>query len=625
MTNSNVSFFKNTGQYLCVPAVFAITLIAAPFVSAQSATSRDEALTRVTADIKYLASDELGGRQPGTPGMDLAEKYIVDEYKRIGLKPFDDEGTYLQGFGVGGTRTLNKDSASLTLNGPDGAKMQLKLDEQFKPQVGRRNFDANGGLVFVGYGITAEEHNFNDYADIDCEGKVVVMIRMEPQQSDPDSVFDGEENSRYAFVRTKVALARRAKAAGILFVNDAQSAPNAERDELADYDQFGTQRIPFASISRSVLDEVLKSSPVVKGDGTKFSSLADVEADIDRNLESVSCEIKDWSAEYKAEFTQKETLAKNIIGIIEGEGPLADETIVIGGHHDHLGMGAYGSRAGRREIHNGADDNATGTAAVVELARRFAARGEKPKRRLVFVCFSAEEMGLLGARHYVDNPIFPLEKTVAMINFDMIGWLRDKNVTVFNWNSSPEFRPVLDKVNETYDLKLTLPESAFAGSDHLPFFQRQIPVMFFHTGLTDTYHTPEDDFETIDPDGALTVIEYTEGVVDGLANLEKAPTFAGRGASNRATRPSSQPRIRLGAILDDEHEKGVAIDTVQDGSLAAKAGFQKGDVITEFAGKAVTRRREIVMALRREAGKKVTIKFLRGEEAKSVDVELKNE
>ncbi len=617
MTKMNVQFFLNAGRWACVPVAFVVGLIGTPLLNAQSDTSRNEALQRVTRDIKYLASDELGGRQPGTPGMDKAEKFIVDEYKKIGLVPFDDEGTFLQGFGVGETKTVNKAETSLVLSGPD-SQMALELDVDYKPQLGRKNYAADAGLVFVAYGITAEEHNYDDYADIDCEGKVVVMLRMEPQQGDEESVFDGADNSQHAFIRSKIKNARDAGAAGILFVNDSVTAPDSDRDELAPYNQFGEQRIPFANVKREVLDKILRTSPVVKGDGTKFSSLNEIEADIDRNLESLSCELEGWTCKFDAKFAAESTLAKNIIGIIEGEGPNADETIVIGGHHDHLGMGAYGSRAGRREIHNGADDNATGTAAVMELARRFAARGEKPKRRLVFVCFSAEEMGLLGAEHYVKNPIFPLENTVAMINFDMIGWLRNKELTVFNWNSAEEFGPVLETSNETFEMSLNLPVSGFAGSDHLPFFQRKVPVMFFHTGLTDTYHTPEDDFETIDCDGALTVIEYTEAVVDGLANLESRPMFA------EQTRRSSGSRVRLGAIFDDDNEKGVAVSSIKEGSIAEKAGLQDGDVITEFAGEAVTRRREIVAALRSKANKTVTIKFLRGEEEMSVEVELKN-
>ena len=601
----------------------------------ESETDSSEALKRVSAAIKYLASDELGGRQPGTPGMVLAEKYIMDEYKKIGLKPINEKDGYVQSFGVGGTRTVNKEQSTLVLHGPDDTTLTLELDEQFKPQMGRSNFDANGPLVFVGYGISAEEHNYDEFADVDVEGKIVVFLRMEPQQNDEDSVFDGLDNSNHAFIRTKTNLARRAGAVGVLMVNDSQSAPNAEQDELPDYEMFGRQRIPFATIKRESFNKVLAKTPIIKGDGTKFPTLDEVEADIDRNLETLSQELKGWSCDFEVEFSEKENLANNLIGIIEGEGPLKDEIIIIGGHHDHLGMGSYGSRSGERAIHNGADDNATGTAGLIELARRFQARDEKPKRTLVFICFSAEEMGLLGATHYCKNPIFPLENTVTMINYDMIGWLREKRLTIFNWNSSAAFGPVLKAANEDHGMDLNLPAAGFAGSDHLPFFQRDVPVMFIHTGLTDTYHTPEDDFDTINCEGVMAVIDYTEDIIDGLVNLEEAPTFADakqrRDIKNpNEAEPSAPVRIRLGVKWDDDwddeldEEIGVKVEAVLEDSLAESAGLQEGDIVTEFAGESVKTRRQIVMLTRRKSGEDINIKLLRGEEKLNVDMSLSN-
>ena len=605
--------------------------------SAQTDQTDSEALQRVTADIRYLASDELGGRQPGKPGMVLAESYILDEYKRIGLKPISSEDGYIQSFGVGAKRALNKEQTSLVLNGPDDTRIELELDGQFKPQMGRSDIDVSGQLVFLGYGITAEEHNYDEYANVDVEGKIVVFLRMEPQQNDADSVFNGTENSRYAYIRNKATSARRAGAAGILMVNDSVSAPTPEKDELPGYDLFGTQRIPFGTITRESLEKILAESPVLKGDGTAFSTLKEIETDIDNNLESLSQDLKGWSCEYKAEFAEDETIANNLIGIIEGEGPLKDEVIVIGGHHDHLGMGAYGSRAGRREIHNGADDNATGTAGLIELARRFKARDEKPKRTLVFICFSAEEMGLLGAKHYCENPIFPLDKTCVMINYDMIGWLREKKLTVFNWNSSEAFGPVLKEANKDHGMDLNLPPAGFAGSDHLPFFQRDVPVMFIHTGLTDTYHTPEDDFDTINCEGVLAVIDYTEAILDGLINLKETPTFADakqrRGIKNpndANTDEATPARVRLGVKWDDDwddeldEEVGVKVEAILEDSIAETAGLQEGDIVTEFAGESVKTRRQIVMLTRRKTGEDINITVLRGEEELNIDMALAN-
>lgn len=585
-------------------------------------TSREVALARVTADIKYLASDELGGRLPGTPEMDKCVDYIVGEFKRIGLKPGMPDGSYLQTLDVsdnlGSSRTLIREGCDLTLVAPGGEEIKLTLDDQFKPQICREDVALDTELVFVGYGIRSSEHNYDEYRDVDVKGKVVVLIRVEPQQTRADSVFNGTENSIHAMMQTKVAAARRAGAAGILMVNDSVSAPDPQRDELAAYDLFGrvTSQTPFAHVKRSALEALLAKCPLTHPDGTKFDSLAQVEKVIDDSLSPISQVLKNCRVKFNARFDQKQVLTSNIIGVVEGEGPLADETIVIGGHYDHLGLGAFGSRTpNRKEIHNGADDNATGTAGIMELARRFVKSEKKPARRLVFICFTAEEMGLIGAQHYVQNPVFPLEKTVAMINYDMIGWLRNNQLTCYSWFTGDSFGAALDRVNQTHKLELVKPEQGFAGSDHLPFMQRGIPVMFLHTGITDTYHTPDDDFESINCDGALKVIEFTEDLLWDLASLPERPKFSN-------TAGGGAPRIRLGALITELDGK-VSIDSVTENSLAAKIGLKPADVIKELAGEPINSRRQINRLLAANASKQIKIKLERA--GQPVEIEFKVE
>jgi sulfur carrier protein ThiS len=566
------------------------------------------ALARVTADIKYLASDELVGRLPGTPEMVLAENYIIDDFRRIGLKSAVADGSYKQTFSVGESRILNREATRLVLTGPSG-ETSLTLDEDFKPQTSPADIDVSGGLVFVGYGIRSDELNYNEYRDVDVNGKVVVVFRMEPQQADPESVFDGAENSRYAFIQAKVAAAREAGAEAILFVNDGVTASDDERDTLADYELFAqaTGSMPFFHVKRKQLDRILASTPLIRGTGEKIESLAAAEAAIDKSLEPLSQELAGWSVSLKASYTTSATLTNNIVGVIDGEGPFAEETIVIGAHYDHLGMGAFGSRSGPGEIHNGADDNATGTASVMELARRFVQRDKKPARRIVFICFSAEEMGLLGAVHYCNEPLYPLENTVAMINFDMTGWLRDNKLTVYSWETSPQFEPALDKAN-TFGLDLQKPSGGFAGSDHLIFLQRNIPVMFLHTGLTSTYHTPEDDFESINLEGVALVVDFTEKLVDELAALPTRPVFG----------PVQRPR--LGVVLIENADGNVSIEEVRAGGLAAESGFQAGDVILAIDGEPVPRRRAVNQIMNRSAGKTLKFKLRRGEAEIEIDV-----
>ena len=569
------------------------------------------ALDQITYDIEYMSSDEMGGRQPGTAGIQLCEDYIVEEYKKAGLKPLKD-GTYLQSLDVGRTRTVSKDETALSLKGPNGNDLELKLGEDFQQLLGRKDFDLSSDLVFVGYGISADEHNFDEYADVDVEGKVVVLIRYEPQAEDANSVFDGENTSRHATGRKKVTVARRAGAAGIIMVNDHARVAEEGEDGLIQSDRFGTNSLPFVQIKREIFDRVLEASPLTSPTGKSLSSVDEIEKLIDSNLEPISQPLKDWSCEFKYAFPVKQTKTNNIIGIIEGEGPNADETIVIGAHYDHLGMGAYGSRAGgRREIHNGADDNATGTAAVIELARRFSRRDKKPGRRMVFVCFTAEEMGLLGAKHYCENPIYPLESTAAMVNFDMIGWLRDEQLTLYNWNTSPQLDPIFEAANEGMGFDLKKPIQAFGGSDHLPFNERGVPNMFIHTGTNAVYHTPEDDFDAINCEGALRVIDYSERVVSMLAELETRPTFG-------------KPKpFRLGVMIE-EADGQIKIDGVSEDSIAQKAGILKGDILLSVDGEAMENRRNLVRMLRRDRGKTVEMKIKRGDEEVTLEVELKN-
>lgn len=582
--------------------------------AAESSTLTEQqqaALKQVTFDIKYLSSDEMAGRQPGTPGIKLAEDYIIAEYEKAGLKPLEN-GTYMQEFEVGKSRTVKPNETSLVLTGPNDTEVILKDGVDYRQLTGRKDFDLNSELVFVGYGISADEHNFMEYADVDVKDKVVVLIRREPQAEDPDSVFNGDKTSRHSYARSKITAARRAGAAGILLVNDGVTATDDERDALLTSDQFGSTSLPFAQIKRRVFNEILDQSPLISPQGMKLNDLAEVEDLIDSNLEPLSQVISDWTVSFQAAFDENAIVTSNIIGVVEGEGPNAEETIVIGAHYDHLGDGAYGSRAGgRREIHNGADDNATGTAAVIELARRFSSRDKKPGRRLVFICFTAEEMGLLGAYHYVKEPIYPLENTAAMINFDMIGWLRDDKLTLYGWNSSPQLNQVFDAANAGIDLDLNKPSAGFGGSDHLPFNEQKIPNTFIHTGINAVYHTPEDDFEAINCEGALRVIDYSENVVEELANLESKPKYG-------------TPRVfRLGVMLDDENDV-VTIEGVTSNSVAELAGLKTGDVILEVDGEKLTKRRQMTRIIRRDKGKTIQMKLKRDDAEILLNVELKD-
>ena len=380
--------------------------------------------------------------------------------------------------------------------------------------------------------------------------------------------------------------------------------------------------VPFVHVRQAVLDKVLQASPIT-ADGKMLSSLHDVAMYIDETLKPVSQPLSGWTASVSTRFKANSVKAYNLIGVVEGEGPLANETIVIGGHYDHLGLGGYGSRTQSRtgEVHNGADDNASGTAAVLELARRVAA-GPKPKRRMVFICFSGEERGLLGSEHYVRNPVYPIENTIWMLNFDMIGNLKDNRVEVNGVGSSASFAEIVQKADEAVPIDITVNPSSFAGSDHLPFYQRQIPVMFCFTGMTDIYHTPDDDSKTLNMEGAVLVIDYSEQLLRGVDSLEARPTFAeGQPGRRRPTRRT--PFLGLQPDLSASGENGIVVRSVRPGSPAEGAGIAAGDVITKVGEDKVEGYQTLVeklVALKPGDVMKFVVK--RGEELKDVEVKL---
>lgn len=618
---------KTSSLFLGLFVCAALAATHRPAVADDVAGGKLTSLMQVTSDIRYLASDELKGRQPGTPEMKLAEDYIVAAFQQAGLEPVGDDGTFLQQFDAGANRsltTIKEGSSQLILSNGDGVTISPESGTQFSQLVHGQTIDLeNTPAVFVGYGIDAgDEHNYDDYRDVDVDGKVVILIRREPQQSNEDSVFNGDEVSRYAYLQSKVRSAVAAGAAAIVMVNDRQTLINAGEDALPSPEQFGSvsMNIPFAHLKRASLNQLLATTPVRTGDGEELKTVDAIETYIDTTLDPVSQPLSGWTVTLAAEFETKKVLTSNIVGMIRGEGPLADETIVVGAHYDHLGMGSYGSRSSDagKAIHNGADDNATGTAAVMELARRFARAEQRPKRSILFICFSAEEMGLLGAQHYVNSPLVPLENSVAMINFDMIGYLREKKLTLYGWNTAKEFEAMIEAANSQSGepLDLDKPASGFAGSDHLPFDSKQIPNMFLHTGLTDVYHTPEDDFEAINCAGAVEVIAFSERLIREIANAESKPTYG----KKRRRKPS----FKLGVVAaKDADSQKMEVRSVKDDSPASRAGFEAGDLIVSIGDDSpIDSRRRLSRAIKRNVGKTITIRVIRAEEEVELEATL---
>ncbi|GIW95794.1 MAG: hypothetical protein KatS3mg110_3835 [Pirellulaceae bacterium] len=579
------------------------------------------ALARITQDVTYLASDELQGRGPGTEGLDKAAQYIRDEFQRLGLKSGVPDGSYFQPFEITLGESPVPAETHLVLHAPDGTEWSLDLGEQFVPFFTGEDVTVSAPVVFAGYGITAPDLQYDDYRNVDVEGKIVLVIRREPQQDLADSRFDGRNTTAHSYIVNKLKQATDHKAAGVLLVNDPFTARKEKADAfLPSNPGVRNAKIPFAMLKMEIADKIFSQTPIRAGDNT-LRSLEEIESYIDQRMEPVSMELPGWTARLAFRFRRETVSVVNVIGVLEPADPNVQDTIVIGAHYDHLGNGGFGSRRpNSREIHNGADDNASGTAALLELARRFSARPERLSRRLVFAAFSAEERGLLGSNYYVSHPLFPIENTVAMVNFDMIGTLRNNQLEVHGVGSGKGFEPLVDEAAKSTDLSIKKIPGVMAASDHYSFYRNKIPVVFFFTGLTDTYHTPDDDVERLNMEGMVRIIDYAERFLELLAQHPERIAYV---------EAPSQPRRRggmasLGIVPDYAAEvSGVRVSSVRPDTPAARAGIQTGDVIVKLGDMAIPDLEALAEALRQHRpGETVTVVVIREENEVQLQVQL---
>jgi hypothetical protein len=598
--------------------VFIATAIPTP----APAADHFAAANRVADDIRYLASDELEGRGPGTEGLQKAADYIRDRFGGLGLSGVGTDGSHLRPFEMAVDTRVVVPQTSLVLRGPDGQQIDLALGKDYQPLATGGSGAAKAPIMFAGYGISAAEHRYDDYRDADVKGKVVLIIRREPQQDDPRSVFKGKQVTAHAYIRTKLQTAKKNGAAAVLMVNDPLTTNARKKDELAPPNGFGTGNmgVPFAHLTQTVVNRILAGSPVTV-EQQKLSSVQDVSDRIDETLAPLTQPIEGWTAELRFKFEKVKARVSNVLGVIEGEGPRANETIVIGAHYDHLGYGPFGSRRpNERAIHNGADDNASGTAAIMELARRFAQRDQKPARRLIFVGFTAEERGIVGSNYYLEHPPFPLENTVAMLNFDMIGNLRKEGLLLGGVRTGRDFGLLVDKVIADGGLKVKT-SGPMGGSDHLGFHRKGIPVLFFFTGLTDLYHTPDDDFETLNVEGVVQTIDFAERLLDAMLQMPQRPQFV---KASRTAGPRG-PMAYLGIVPDyaGGTEGGLRVTDVNADSPASKGGLRTGDVIIKFAEFEVRDIQGLAAGLRKyKSGQQVEILVRREDDTRTLNVML---
>jgi hypothetical protein len=554
--------------------------------------------TRLKADVGFLAADAQDGRAPGTQGIEASADYIAASFKESGLKPPRGLDNYFQPFAIRGTPEL-KTPATIVFKGPGGTEITPEKAD-FQPlAIGSGGKFGGVPVVFAGYGITAKDDSnkldYDDYAGVDVKGKAVLIIRREPQLDDEKSLFAGKTTTNYATFVHKATNAFQHGAVALLLVNDLAGLKGGE-DQVIRFGAAGLDEnspVPFIFLARTEADKLLAASGQPK--------LEALEKEIDSDLKPRSRVLEGWTLSGSVDIVRSAVTTKNVIGVLEGAGPDAEETIVVGGHYDHLGHGGMtsGSLAFlSKDIHNGADDNASGTALVMELAHRLGRRPDPLPRRVVFMAFSGEEKGLLGSRHYVEYPLYPLDKTVMMINFDMVGRLNDKSeLTIVGTGSTAGIEEIVDSLGTAAGFKVKKVKGVsdgFGGSDHESFYNKNVPILFPFTGLHADYHRPSDDTERINFAGMARIADLGEILLLDVARRPTRPAFTkAAGAVNPHGVTSPDPgRVGMGAYLGTvpdygSEEKGVKLTAVREGSPAEKGGIKGGDVIVGYGGKPI--------------------------------------
>ncbi len=551
--------------------------------------------------IKFLADDERTGRYPGTKGSEEAVSYIVNHFTDYDLLPAGTDG-YLQNFDfITGIHLGEKNQLSV-----DGKTFVVEKD--FLPLEFSSSDNFNGSAVFVGYGFAIDDTiKWNDYSDVNVESNWVVIMRGGPGGDHPHSDF-----AKHIPLRKKILLARDQKAAGVLLVN--QSGDEDNMIPLKHSPNSTPVGIPVIQVSRKVVNNIL---------GRKLEELQSV---LDNSYSPQSFEIeKNISAQVS--LNKKTISVPNVMGFIPGNDPvLKNEYIVIGAHFDHLGYGGEGTGSltpDSNAIHNGADDNASGTAGVLELAETLSANKNNLKRSVLFMAYNAEEEGLLGSKYFVNNPTVNLSKVAAMINMDMIGRMSEGKVTVGGTGTSLEFEPILKEINNNHGLNLKMSKEGYGPSDHASFYVNDIPVLFFFTGTHTDYHKPSDDWPLINVAGEKQIVELIHDVVLRLSNLNNRPTFTEAGPKE-ASQTRRSFKVTFGVIPSyGSDEIGLEIDGAKKESPAGKAGMLKGDVIVSIDGKPVKNIYDYMYRLAElKPGQKVEVVIKRGEKELTMKVTL---
>ncbi len=582
--------FKKLFLFLIV--ISSIFTISRSISLSQKATTPDA--MKIAEYVRYLASDELEGRFPGTAGNFKAATFIENKLKEFGLKPFN--GSYRQNFLFPiKYRVSDKNSVVWTklIERPGVPKEMWKsfpknwnVNTDFQPLAISENGTIAGEVAFVGYGVTSKDIPYDDYEGIDVKGKIVIVLSDSAEGHPKDERF-----IPYSKLSYKAMNAREHGAVGVIFVKVQSDSANIFYP-LKVSSMAKKSGIIAIQASRT---EIAKFFPA-------SANLYPVELEMQKTKKPKSFIIPNTTISITVDLETEKVEVPNIVGLISGTDPtLSNEYIVIGAHFDHLGWGTENSlyRGKILQIHNGADDNASGTSAILYLAELLA---KQPLRRSVIVAaFNGEEEGLLGSAFYVKNPIYPIEQTILMINFDMVGRINNSKINIFGTGSSTTFDKVIDSVATIDSLVITKGSEGYGPSDHSSFYGAKVPVIFLFTGAHADYHLPSDDAEKIDADGILRVANYAHKILERYGNSTEKPDYIVVKTEKKEEKNGSPgyARVWFGIVPNfEDNPQGLRITGVSPGSPAEKAGLKGNDVIIKFGEHSIKNLYDLTYILR---------------------------
>ena len=522
--------------------------------------------------IRFLSDDDRAGRYPGTRESRDVISYLINNLKSFGVQPGGENGSFKQTFSLLDSVKLGRNN-SLSVN-----EKPLNIEQDYIPLWFSGNATLSSEIIFAGYGINmiTDSLVWNDYKDLNVEGKWVMVMRHSPERETPHSVY-----APHSDLHKKMIEARDRGAAGILFVSQIEDTTLIPFKYISGYSKSG---IPAIHLSNNTADDILQ---------TVGTSRKIIQNKMNRTLQSVSFGMPSITVSASVELKNIYSRAANVIGkIVSRNHRYRDEYIVIGAHFDHLGYGGPGSGSLKPDttaIHNGANDNASGTSGLLELAHKLQSDRKLLKRSVLLIGFDAEEKGLLGAKYFVANPTVEKNNIVTMINMDMIGKMKDSTAVIGGIGTSPRFEPLLNSLSKISRLKFEYDKAGYGPSDHASFYSEDIPVLFFFTGdYSNHYHLPEDDWQDINASGEKQILDIIYRTVIDLSRDMSRPSFTISGPKKRPTQRNNQ-KVKLGIMpYYGGTIEGLKIDKIYDpNGAAAKAGIRSGDIIKSINKKSI--------------------------------------